>query len=266
MSDLSFILTHDLPSFIIESQAWSDMLGTFASGVVPHAWAVRAPLAVHEPLLNVMSRLCLCESGRGDDNCGGCRGWSREEGGVLRHPDLVVVGDFDKGGNIEACRALIKELSLKPVIAKRRLGVVLAADKLLVHAANSLLKIAEEPPSYAHLLFLMEGNDFLPTLRSRSRFTTFAAPLFFEAHPAPDGEAEWARWLEELKDDEDMTELLSSWGSYFLETGNLEAATRTERFRLLVLQKKLSQTMVHDLSILTLKEELPFEPIFSSFW
>jgi DNA polymerase-3 subunit delta' len=226
---------------------------------------VKAPLAVHESLLNAMSRLYLCDSGEGGDDCEGCRGWSRDEEGVFRHPDLLVVGEFDKAGNIEACRALIKDLSLKPVVAKRRLGVILTADKLLVHAANSLLKIAEEPPSHAHLLFLMEGNDFLPTLRSRSRFTAFAAPLSFDAHLAPNGEAEWVKWREELKDDEDIAELLSSWVSYFLETKNLENAARTEKLRLHILQKKLSQTMVYDLLILTLKEALPFEPIFGGF-
>jgi hypothetical protein len=36
-----------------------------------------------------------------------------------------------------------------------------------------------------------------------------------------------------------------------------------EKLRLLVLQKKLSHAMTCDLLILTLKEELPFEHIFS---
>jgi DNA polymerase-3 subunit delta' len=218
--------------------------------------------------------MALCGAGRGDDGCEGCRGWIRQskdggEGDVLRsvgrHPDLTVVGTFDKAGNVEACRALIKELMLKPAAAKRRIGVVLAADKLLIHAANSLLKIAEEPPSHACLLFLLEGNDFLPTLRSRSRFTTLAAPLSFSAAPMPETEAEWLEWLESMgktKEEVDVAGILSSWTSSLLDKGKLGLAARTERLRLLVLQKKLSQTMMCDLLILTLKEELPFEHIF----
>jgi DNA polymerase-3 subunit delta' len=266
VSDLSFVLTRDLPSFIIENPAWDNMRQTFAAGAVPHAWAVRTPLEWQGALLNAVSRLYLCDAGRGDDDCEGCRGWSEDEENVSHHPDLIVAGEFDKAGNVEACRGLIKDLSLKPVVSKCRLGVILAADKLLIHAANSLLKITEEPPTYAYLLFLMEGNDFLPTLRSRSRFTTFAAPLSFEARPVPNGEAEWVEWLEKLKDDEDIPGLLSSWGSFFLQEGNLEAAARVEKLRLLVLQKKLSQTMVYDLLILTLKEALPFELISGGFW
>jgi DNA polymerase-3 subunit delta' len=210
-----------------------------------------------------MSRLYLCDNGRGDDGCGceGCRSWRRDEKGLFRHPDLMVVGEFDKAANVEACRELIKELHLKPAAAKRRLGVVMAADRLLVHAANSLLKIAEEPPSHSNLFFLMEGGDFLPTLRSRSRFTTLTAPLSFESRPMPRGEDEWLEWLKNMKDDEDVPGLLSSWVSYFLQAGKREFAARVERLRLLVLQKKLSQTMVCDLLILALKEDLPFEHI-----
>jgi DNA polymerase-3 subunit delta' len=221
-----------------------------------------------------MSRMALCDAGKGGDECEGCRGWSRrnkedgESGGVRldSHPDLTVVGGFEKAGNIEACRALIKELMLKPVVAKRRLGVVLAADKLLIHAANSLLKIAEEPPSHACLLFLLEGNDFLPTLRSRSRFTALAAPLSFAAAPMPETEEEWLEWLESMgktkEEAVDIAGLLSSWTSFLLERGELERSARVERLRLLVLQKKLSHAMTCDLLTLTLKEELPFELIF----
>jgi hypothetical protein len=260
------------PAFLAEIPAWREVEETFTSGSVPHCWAVSAPLAWQEAVLSAMSRMALCDSGRGCGSCEGCRGWIRPdpEGGsglrhLGRHPDLAAAGEFDKAANIEDCRALIRELALKPVAAKRRLGVVPAADKLLIHAANSLLKTAEEPPSHACLLFLLEGSDFLPTLRSRSRFTTLAAPLSFSAAPVPETEAEWLEWLEGMgkaKEEADIAGLLSSWTSFLLEKGELEPAARAERLRLLVLQKKLSQTMACDLLILTLKEELPFEPIF----
>jgi DNA polymerase-3 subunit delta' len=212
--------------------------------------------------------MALCDTGRACGGCEGCLGWSPREGGGFRHPDLTVVGELGKAGNVEACRAMIKELMLKPVVAKRRLGVVLAADRLLVHAANSLLKVAEEPPSHACLLFLLEGSELLPTLRSRSRFTTLAAPLSFAASPMPGTEAEWLEWLENVgktKDEADIAGFLSSWTSSLLEKGELELSARVEKLRLLALQKKLSQAMMCDLLTLTLKEELPFEHIFGGF-
>jgi DNA polymerase-3 subunit delta' len=266
------------PAFFMETPAWRDVVETFETGLVPHCWAISAPLAWQEDVLSAWARMALCDAGRGGDGCEGCLGWGRRgqergESGVsssvLAHPDMTVAGEFDKAGNIESCRALAKELLLKPVVAKRRIGVVLAADKLLIHAANSLLKIAEEPPSHVCLLFLLEGNDFLPTLRSRSRFTTLAAPLSLTAAPMPETEAEWLGWLErmgKLKEEADLAGLLSSWTSSLLEKGELALAAKTERLRLLVLQKKLSQNMACDLLTLTLKEELPFEHIFSGVW
>jgi hypothetical protein len=82
----------------------------------------------------------------------------------------------------------------------------------------------------------------------------------------PADEAQWAGWLCNFKDNVDVAELLSSWTSHFLQTGDVETAARTDRLRLLVRQKKLSQAMVCDLLTLTLKEGLPFEPIFGGFW
>jgi DNA polymerase-3 subunit delta' len=212
-----------------------------------------------------MARLYLCDAGKSGDGCAGCEGWVRDRDGVFRHPDLFVVGELDKAANIDACRGLIHDLSLRPVTARRRLGVLPAADKLLLPAANSLLKIAEEPPSHACLLFLIERGGFLPTLRSRSRLTVMAAASSVEPRPVPTGEADWLDWLGSAKNEEDMGGMLASWTAHLLRRGDPESAARTERLRLLVSQKKLSQTMVCDLLILTLKEGLPFEHIFGGF-
>jgi DNA polymerase-3 subunit delta' len=225
-----------------------------------------------------MARMYLCGAGKGNDDCAGCAGWSSSEDNGTTHPDLIVAGSLEKAANIDACRALLHELPMKPVVSERRLGVVPAADRLLVAAANSLLKIAEEPPSHACILFLMEGDDFLPTLRSRSRFTVLAAPPSSSVSPMPAGDAEWLSWLEGLKTegakaegskgDADISAVLSGWVSYAVRGGRdgLKMAARMERLRLLVEQKKLSQNMVCDLLILALREDLPFEHIFGGFW
>jgi len=267
MPDFSSVLGFSQPFPFEALPAWEGVLETFRKGAVPHCWAIKAPLEWHEGLLKVISGLFMCNSGSGCGVCAGCRGWGRaDEKGVSSHPDVTVMGEFDKACNIEACRVMIKELCIKPALAARRLGVLLAADKLLAGAANSLLKIAEEPPSHACLLFLMEGDDFLPTLRSRSRLTVLASLPAFAASPMPGDEAQWAERLGNFKDNEDITGLLSSWTSYFLQAGKIRTAARIDRLRLLILQKKLSQNMICDLLILTLKEELPFEPIFDGIW
>ncbi|MDR1875554.1 MAG: hypothetical protein LBQ90_11160 [Synergistaceae bacterium] len=256
-----------------ELSAWKEIERTVRSQDVPACRAIKAPSVWHEEILSAVAHMYLCDSGRGNDGCDGCMGWSAPDGNAPVHPDLIVAGTPEKAAGIDACRALVRELALKPVAAKRRLGVVAAADKLLPSAANSLLKTAEEPPSHACLLFLMEGDDLLPTLRSRSHCTALAIPPStftpLSANPMPANDAEWLLWLErgEGKDDVDIPLQLSGWVSHAMRTGaGLEIAAQMEKLRLLVEQKRLSRSMVCDLLILTLREDLPFEHIFGNIW
>ena len=142
------------PAPFLELPSWRALAREFEAGDMPHCRAVSAPAAWHGALLEALAGLYL--SGRID-------GVPAAEG----HPDLLVAGEAGKAPNIEACRSLIQDLALKPVLAVRRLGVVMAADRLLLPAANSLLKLAEEPPAHACILFLLEGSALRPTRSAR---------------------------------------------------------------------------------------------------
>ncbi|GHV44440.1 hypothetical protein FACS1894204_01540 [Synergistales bacterium] len=242
----------------LELASWQNIKNTLARNDFPHCWAVKAPTEWHPFVLEAMARLILRDAGTDCE-------------GAYRHSDLTIVGEFDKAGNIEACRDMIHELSMKPVQAPRRLGAVLAADKLLLHAANSLLKIAEEPPSHAVLLFLMDGDGLLPTLKSRSNYAVLSdvgvRPQVALGAVIPASEVGWLSWLEKTaasKDEVDLPVMLSSWNENPAE--NPEFTLKLEKLRLLISQKKLSQNMACDLLILTLKEDIPFEHIFSGVW
>ncbi len=241
-----------------ELPAWREIEREFAAGDIPHCRALSAPLAWHKALLDGVARLTL--------------GVNPSEPSPVDsgHPDLFVAGEagLGKAPDIDTCRALIADLALKPVAGARRLGAVMAADRLLLPAANSLLKLAEEPPSHACILFLMEdGGRFLPTLRSRARFTTLDMPLEVEAVPPPSTDSEWLSWIEEArgKDAESIAASLAGWGAWELARGDVWAAERTERLRLLAETKNLSVPMLCDLLILALREALPFEHLFGDF-
>ena len=250
--------------------SWRALVREFEAGDVPHCRAVSAPLAWHEPLLEALAGLYLTD--RPD---GGPVGEERLdwEGRLDReerlnwegHPDLFVAGEAGKAPNIEACRSLIRDLALKPARAVRRLGVVMAADRLLLPAANSLLKLAEEPPSHACVLFLLEGNALLPTLRSRARFTALAGPMDVPSAPPPQGDAEWLRWVEEAKDPAGMAGDLAAWSAHAFRSGDVERAARIERLRVIAEAGKLSVPALCDLLTLALREELPFEHLFGDF-
>ncbi len=96
------------------------------------------------------------------------------------HPDVLVVPPdppqmLVKVGQV---RSLIHNVQRAPAEGKGKIYIFPTA-KFMSEAANSLLKVLEEPPEYAHLLLLAENpSDQLPTIRSRcSQMRLHAVPM-----------------------------------------------------------------------------------------
>lgn len=88
---------------------------------------------------------------------------------VQTHPDVLVVPPdppqlLIKLGQI---RTVIQRAAYLPVEAPAKV-FVFTSSAMMKEAANSLLKLLEEPPPYAHLILLAENTgELLPTIRSR---------------------------------------------------------------------------------------------------
>jgi DNA polymerase III subunit delta' len=86
------------------------------------------------------------------------------------HPDFLT---FPPDGplrqiNIEQMRLLKERAQFKPLHGPRRVFLIDHIDRANEQAANSLLKILEEPPEHLILLLAAENPyDLLPTIRSR---------------------------------------------------------------------------------------------------
>ena len=226
-------------SDLASNVTWQEILAETEADNIPHCRAIAAPSKFHQEIADTLARKILGSSRPG-------------------HPDLIITGTLDKAPNIDSCRQLITDIALKPLESQRRLGVIMSADKLLLPAANSLLKLAEEPPSHAVLLFLMEdGRLFLPTLRSRSRFSTIAIAGKVEAHPFPRSDSELLKWIAEAQkmDSESLSEEFGAWATYALNESNFPLAERMDKLRLIAGRKNLSAAMLCDLIILTLRED-----------
>jgi len=87
------------------------------------------------------------------------------------HPDFLT---FPPDGplrqiTIEQMRLLKERAQFKPLHGTRRVFLIDHIDRANEQAANSLLKILEEPPEHLILLLAAENAyDLLPTIRSRS--------------------------------------------------------------------------------------------------
>ena len=88
---------------------------------------------------------------------------------VQTHPSVLVIPPdppqlLIKLGQV---RTLIAGMYRAPVEAPRSVAIFTAAT-FMKEAANSLLKVLEEPPEHAHLVLLAEHvGELLPTIRSR---------------------------------------------------------------------------------------------------
>ena len=88
---------------------------------------------------------------------------------IQPHPDVLIIPPdppqlLIKLGQI---RTLIQRAHYLPNEAPRRIFILTAAN-FMKEAANSLLKVLEEPPDTVHILILAENpGELLPTIRSR---------------------------------------------------------------------------------------------------
>lgn len=92
------------------------------------------------------------------------------------HPDIKIVKEEKEGKliSIEAVRDLIDFMRKTAVGELGRVAIIDGAHLLTRQAANSLLKILEEPPTKTVLILIAQGT-VLPTLRSRCRVQYFSS-------------------------------------------------------------------------------------------
>lgn len=88
---------------------------------------------------------------------------------IQPHPDVLIIPPdppqlLIKLGQV---RTLIQSANYLPAAAPKKI-FILTASSFMKEAANSLLKVLEEPPATVHILLLAENpGELLPTIRSR---------------------------------------------------------------------------------------------------
>jgi DNA polymerase III subunit delta' len=90
---------------------------------------------------------------------------------IQTHPDVLVVPPdppqlLIKMGQV---RQVIHNAYYRPPTEARRAFTIFTCSQFMKEAANSLLKVLEEPPAYTSLILLAENpQELLPTIRSRA--------------------------------------------------------------------------------------------------
>src|SRR5271163_1320749 len=96
---------------------------------------------------------------------------------IQTHPDVLVIPPDPPQMmiKVDQVRRVIETIYYRPGEAKERV-YIFTDSAFMKEAANSLLKVLEEPPEFATIFLLTENaGELLPTIRSRSMMITLSA-------------------------------------------------------------------------------------------
>lgn len=142
----------------------------------PHALLFCGAEGLGKRLLALaFAKSLLCVSHTGEDHCEACRLMQVQEDGTVSHPDFLLVRRLQneetkryKDISIDQIRELNTQAATGAVLSPTRVCLIEDVDKMSIGAANSFLKLLEEPPAGWVLLLLATSVDkMLPTILSR---------------------------------------------------------------------------------------------------
>lgn len=135
-------------------------------GRAVHAYLLAGPDAVaSRDLALFLAQSLVCES-RPNGPCGHCL--ACRKAGEGNHPDVYWVRPDGASLKLQQMHHLQGQAWLRPTEAPGKVFVLEQAEALTVEAANSLLRILEEPPGGATFILLTgQPQQMLPTILSR---------------------------------------------------------------------------------------------------
>ena len=103
------------------------------------------------------------------EKCRNCKLIEQEE-----FPDVTIIRPINQFIKTERIRELVGQFAQSGIENTRQVFIIEQADKMHVNAANSLLKVIEEPQSEIYIFFLTSDEEMmLPTIRSRTQIFQF---------------------------------------------------------------------------------------------
>ncbi len=161
---------------------WTDIIGhkeqvtmlrhMESSRRMPHAVLFAGPKGIGKNLVaNVTAAALLCSDPE-ERPCGRCHSCQQISYGS--HPDFLLIAPDGVNIKIEQIRMLQQELSMASFSGKRRICIIDGADLMTTQAANSLLKVLEDPPGEVVFLLLAANKQMLlTTILSRCLLIAF---------------------------------------------------------------------------------------------
>lgn len=140
----------------------------FSGGDFFHAYLISGPEGSGKRRLASLLAAAIVCSSKDNAPCGVCENCRKALAGL--HPDIYTLERYPdkKDILIEQVRAMRQDVFVLPNEAAAKVFIIPCAEDLTVADQNALLKIIEEPPSYAYFLLAAENpGNLLETVRSR---------------------------------------------------------------------------------------------------
>jgi len=140
------------------------------SGSIAHAYLFTGPSGIGKfSIAKMFVNILQCPN----NLCNKCSTCKQLQAGS--HPDTIVIKNNKASIKIEQIRDVISRLQMTKQ-ARYKILLIKSIEKLTPEAANSLLKILEEPPADT-IIIMTTGNvrEILPTIISRVRLIKFNA-------------------------------------------------------------------------------------------
>jgi DNA polymerase-3 subunit delta' len=178
----SAVPPRDNPDLAGHDAAERQLVRSFRSGRMHHAWLITGPAGIGKATLAFRLARWIFAQGQGRPGGGEANLAVDAAHPVFRlvasggHPDLRVLqrevnektGRLRSEISVDQAREAIRFLQLTPALGGWRIVIIDPVDDLSTEAANALLKALEEPPPRG--LFLLVNHAIsraLPTIRSR---------------------------------------------------------------------------------------------------
>ncbi|UOF91791.1 DNA polymerase III subunit delta' [Fodinisporobacter ferrooxydans] len=142
------------------------------SNRLAHAYLFTGPEGMYKlEMARMFARAILCKNSV-DKPCNECLSCRKCLNG--NHPDIIEIHPEGASIKIDQIRSHQKLLSLKSVDVSYKIYIVDRADSMTTEAANSLLKVLEEPVSpVVAILIAKSPSSVLPTILSRCQRISF---------------------------------------------------------------------------------------------
>lgn len=159
------VIGHDK---IVES-----LKNAISSGRIANAYIFSGPTELGKEFVAInFAKSLNCSAGK-DDSCDECKSCKKIDSG--NHPDVRLIKPESAKLKIDQMRFLQKQGNYRAVEGKYKIFIIDEAEKMTPEAANSLLKILEEPPGTMVLILITSMyRTLLPTIRSRCQSVKFS--------------------------------------------------------------------------------------------